>query len=98
MADYVAAIDAEGRHAYISPAVERDVGYPAAALPGTDAIGYVHPADVPESPPRSAAPSPTARRSRGWTCACATPTARTASSHLGSHDRDVVPERLDDAS
>jgi PAS fold len=45
--DYVVAVDAACRFSYVSPSVERDLGYPADAVLGVSVLKAIHPADVP---------------------------------------------------
>jgi PAS domain S-box-containing protein len=45
-ADYIVALDAEGRFSYVSPSVERDFGNPVAALLGRSILEFIHPDDV----------------------------------------------------
>jgi PAS domain S-box-containing protein len=44
--DYVMIVDEEARIDYVSPAVERVLGYPPAELDGTDAFDLIHPDDL----------------------------------------------------
>jgi PAS domain S-box-containing protein len=41
--DYVVALDAAGRFSYVSPSVERDLGYPADAVLGVSVLEANHP-------------------------------------------------------
>jgi PAS domain S-box-containing protein len=43
--DVVTVLDSDGRFRYLSPAVERRLGYPAAELLGRPLLEFVHPAD-----------------------------------------------------
>lgn len=45
--DTITVLEADGTISYISPSVERILGYKAADLVGLNAIAYVHPEDVP---------------------------------------------------
>lgn len=45
--DIISVLEADGTICYVSPAVERILGYKTADLVGKNAIAYVHPEDVP---------------------------------------------------
>ena len=47
-ADTIAVLNFDGTFRYISPSVQRIVGYSPAELTGTDAFSYMHEGDAPE--------------------------------------------------